>query len=199
MRRFWSRHLRPKGIPAKVVNAGVGGNSTTDARARFEKDVLAHKPNLVIIQFGLNDATVNVWTNPPATQPPVSAQQYEENLRYFIRTLKGRGAEIIMMTPNMRRWTEKAKKMYGKPPYRPDDPEGFNVVVTQYADIVRRVARQEKTPLVDVYNAFRAYGKKPGQSIGDLLVDAEHPNSKGHQLIAKLLLASPPLEIKRGH
>ena len=89
--------------------------------------------------------------------------------------------------------------MYGKPPYRPDDPEGFNVVVTQYADIVRRVAHQEKTPLVDVYNAFRAYGKKPGQSIGDLLVDAEHPNSKGHQLIAKLLLASPPLEMKRGH
>ena len=95
------RAFAAKGIPAKVVNAGVGGNSTTDARARFEKDVLAHKPNLVIIQFGLNDATVNVWTDPPATQPPVSAQQYEENLRYFVKTLKCRGAEIIMMTPNM--------------------------------------------------------------------------------------------------
>src|SRR5690606_6751766 len=47
--------LPAAGQPATVVNAGVGGNSTTDARARFERDVLAHDPDLAIIQFGLND------------------------------------------------------------------------------------------------------------------------------------------------
>lgn len=185
--------LATKGIAAKVVNAGVGGNTTADARARFERDVLAHKPDLAIIQFGLNDAAVDVWKNPPATQPRVSAEEYEKNLRYFVNTLKTRGAEIILMTPNASQWTEKTKQMYGKPPYQPDDPDGFNVLVSRYAEIVRQVARAEKVPLIDVYAAFQAYGKEPGQSIGDLLLDAEHPNSKGHQLVAELLLATQPL------
>jgi len=38
-----------------VVNSGVGGNSTREAMARFEKDVLAHNPDYVILEFGGNN------------------------------------------------------------------------------------------------------------------------------------------------
>lgn len=188
--------LADKGISAKVVNAGIGGNTTTDGRKRFEKDVLARKPNLVILQFGLNDAAVNVWENPPATKPTISPQEYEKNLLYFVEKLKASGAEIILMTPNGCRWTKQLKQLYGKPPHRPDDPDGYNVWVSRYADIVRDVARRENLTLIDVYAALQAYGKQPGQSMDDLLLDGMHPNSKGHALIAKMLLASKPLADK---
>ena len=186
--------LSAKNVPAKVINAGAPGNTTADARARFDKDVLAHHPSLVIIQFGINDSAVDVWKSPPATVSRVSRQQYEANLRYFVRTLKSRGTKVILMTPNPLRWTEEMRKMYGKAPYQPDNPDGYNVLLTSYAGIVRRLAHEEKAPLIDVYQAFVAYGKEPRHSVDDLLLDGIHPNAKGHGLVAELLLQSPNLK-----
>ncbi len=111
----------------RVINAGISGNTTEMARARFDKDVLAHKPAIAIIQFGINDSAVDVWKKPPATQPRVAPERYEANLRHFVETLKSRDARVILMTPNPLRWTPKLKQMYGKPPYKPDDPDGFNI------------------------------------------------------------------------
>ena len=39
----------------KVINSGVSGDTTWDAKLRFKKDVLDHNPDLVIIQLGVND------------------------------------------------------------------------------------------------------------------------------------------------
>ena len=186
-----------KGFSASVINAGVGGNTTADARARFEKDVLAHNPRLVVIQFGLNDAAVDVWQKPPATSPRVSLKQYEANLRYFVETLRKRGAEVVLMTPNPCCWSETMRRLYGKPPYQPENPDGCNVLVRRYAEAVRQVARDEKVALIDIYDVFHEYGKTSGRSISDLMLpDGIHPNSKGHERIAELLLASQPIAAK---
>lgn len=40
--------------PIKVINRGIGGEEETDMIARFERDVLAEKPDLVIWQVGSN-------------------------------------------------------------------------------------------------------------------------------------------------
>jgi lysophospholipase L1-like esterase len=183
-----------KGIPLKVVNAGIGGNNTNQGRARFEKDVITQHPSWVIIQFGLNDAAVDVHLNPPATEPRVSEKRYEENLRYFVQTLKANNAKSVLMTPNPGRWTEATRKLYGKPPYQPEDPDGYNVLVRRYAEIVRHIAEQEKVPLIDVYGVFQTYNKQPGQSMDQLmLADGIHPNTQGHEIIAKLLLETIPI------
>ncbi|MDX2013207.1 MAG: SGNH/GDSL hydrolase family protein [Myxococcaceae bacterium] len=39
------------------INAGVGGNTAEDAVARLDVDVLAHKPTVVFVNFGMNDAS----------------------------------------------------------------------------------------------------------------------------------------------
>ena len=104
----------------RVINAGVGGNTTEMARKRFEADVLSHRPRIAIIQFGINDAAVDVWKTPPATQPRVSLERYEANLRHFVETLKSSHALVVLMTPNPLRWTPKLKEMYGRPPYQPE-------------------------------------------------------------------------------
>lgn len=182
------KELPQRGGPVKVINAGVPGNTTADGRARFERDVLAHKPQLVVIQFGINDSTANVWANPPELESRITLKDFGQNLRYFLRTLRERGVKVILMTPNPMRWTAELKKLYGKPPYDLTDADGFNKTLRPYAEEVRRIARAEKVPLVDVFLAFEEQGKKPGGSIDALLLDGMHPNEKGHRLIADRLI-----------
>lgn len=181
------RDLPKKGIQAEIINAGIGGNTTADAKGRFEKDVLDRHPDIVVIQFGINDSTVDVWKKPPATQSRVKKDQYAKTLEHFVDTLR-KDCKVILMTPNPIRWTPTLRGIYGKPPYRPDDSDGFNVTLGPYADCVRAVAKNKKVPLVDVYAAFQAYGHVKGQSVDDLLLDGMHPNDKGHRLVADLLI-----------
>jgi lysophospholipase L1-like esterase len=182
------RELPAKGVPVEIVNAGIGGNTTQMAVGRFEKDVLAKNPDLVVIQFGINDSCVDVWKTPPATESRVSKDKYIQNLEKLIETLKSRKCSVILMTPNQMCWTPKLKGMYGKPPYSPDDPGGFNITLREYAQAVRELAEELKVPLVDVYTAYSTYGKVEKQSVNDLLLDGMHPNDKGHRIVADLLI-----------
>ena len=44
-------------LEATMINAGISGNTTPAGLARMDRDVLAHKPQLVTIMFGMNDVT----------------------------------------------------------------------------------------------------------------------------------------------
>ena len=88
-----------------MINAGVRGNNTEDAARRFQKDVLDNKPDLVVLQFGINDSAVDVWKQPPADKPRVDLKNFRNHLQYFISTLKSRGVKVVLMTPNPLRWT----------------------------------------------------------------------------------------------
>jgi lysophospholipase L1-like esterase len=176
------------GIQAEIINAGAGGNTTDDARLRFDRDVLDRRPNLAVIQFGINDSAIDVWKHPPSTEPRVTIEQYVRNLEHFADALQAAKCEVILMTPNPVRWTSSLKLHYGKPPYRPDDPDGFNGLLGQYAEAVRRLAQKRKLPVVDVYAAFEAYGHDKNHSMDDLLLDGMHPNAKGQRLVADLLI-----------
>lgn len=183
-----ARELPAKGIPAEIVNAGIGGNTTQMAVNRFEKDVLEKNPDLVVIQFGINDSAIDVWKNPPETEPRVSKERYIQNLEKIIETLKARKCGVILMTPNQMCWTQRLKENYGKPPYDTNDLDGFNVTLREYAQAVREIAAKQKVPLVDVYAAYTAYGKVENQSVNNLLLDGMHPNDKGHRIVADLLI-----------
>ena len=181
--------LLARGIPAEIVNSGIGGSTTEHSRARFKRDVLDHDPDLVVIMLGGNDSAVDVWKKPPATGPRVTKKRYAENLHYFIKTLKARGAKVILMAPPPFRWTPKLKRLYGKPPYDVNDPWGFSLHLSDYCRAVRAVAREEGVPLVDVFKAFLEYDRGEGQSVDDLLLDGMHPNDEGHRIVAELLAA----------
>lgn len=180
--------LPAKDHPVLVVNAGVGGHNTNHARSRFERDVLAQQADIVVIQFGINDAAVDVWKKPAATNPRVSLEIFEKNLQHFVRTLKSRKARVVLMTPNPLRWTPKMRELYGQPPYDAQDPDGFNILLKHYAEKVRDLSRTEDVPVIDVYQLFEDYGSHEGQTVSDLLLDGIHPNARGHQLIADRLM-----------
>lgn len=176
--------LQSIGSSMGVHNAGIGGNTTTQALARLGKDVLAHKPRVVVIQFGINDSCVDVWKTPPATEPRVPLATYEANLRALIADVRKAGAKPILMTTNPIRWTPKLKDLYGKPPYRPDAVDGFEQpMLPRYNDTVRKLAAELNVPLIDVRAAY-----DKAESIDDLLLDGMHPNDRGHQLVAEMLV-----------
>lgn len=180
------RELPGRKMPATVINAGVGGNTTRAGRARFERDVLKHRPDVVVLQFGINDSAVDVWRKPPATAPRVPREEYIDNLRYFIRQLKAANTRVIVMTPNPLRWTAKLKQLYGRQPYDTTDEDGFNTMLRDYAAAVRQLAAAEQVTLVDIDLVFRRWKGEGG--IDALLLDGMHPNAAGHRLIADRLL-----------
>ena len=171
----------------RVINAGVGGNTTEMGRKRFEQDVLRHQPHIAIIQFGINDAAVDVWKTPPATDPRVSLERYKANLRHFVQTLKSKNTHVVLMTSNPVRWTPKLRELYGKPPYQPENADEFNGPLVPYCETVCQVAREEGAELLDMQQAFVEQAKKRGVTVDSLLSDGVHPNDGGHRIEADLL------------
>jgi lysophospholipase L1-like esterase len=182
------KELPTYGITGMIVNAGIPSNTSLQGYNRLQSDVLDYNPDLVIVQFGINDAAVDVWKNPPATEPRVSLNDYIHNMTNIVQDIKATGSKVILMTPNPCRWTEILLTYYGYEPYDPEDPMGFNVMLTDYAQAVRDLAVSEDVPLVDVYSSFVAYNDVVGQSMDDLLADGMHPNYLGHEIIGDALI-----------
>lgn len=184
----YSDILRSELKNVNVINAGIGGNTTDHAKKRFERDVISLAPDLVIIQFGNNDAAVDVWKDPPATGPRVKLDEYVKNINEMIAALKKRDVKIILVTPLPTRWTPKLKDMYGKPPYDPSDPNGFNYLKKEYIAALRKIAAHNRIPLIDLYSEYFKYDKRKGQAMDELFTDGMHPNSAGHRIEAGLLM-----------
>jgi len=183
--------LVKQGSDLMVVNSGVSSDTTDRARSRLQEHVLELKPKLAVIQFGMNDAAIDVWKNPPAKKPRVPIDRYEENLRWMADQLKKGGAKIVFMTAAPVRWTDTLRKLYGKSPYNVNDPLGFEkAALEKYNDIVRKLAKELNVPLVDVYAIFEEHAKTTGQPVDTLLVPTgiSAANDRGHEVINKALL-----------
>ena len=76
--------LKHEGRKVRVINAGVSGDTTHDGLTRL-KDLLRHRPDLVIIQFGANDLYSGL-----------SADQVRTNLVRMIDMSRSLGAEVLL-------------------------------------------------------------------------------------------------------
>jgi lysophospholipase L1-like esterase len=77
--------LRP-GLQLDVVNSGRNADTIPGNIARFERDVFAHAPDLVIWQVGTNDVT---WLE--------SNDSLTQKISDGIRALKASGADVVVM------------------------------------------------------------------------------------------------------
>ena len=66
-------------------NPSVNGNTTKDALNRMSHDIESHVPNVVYIQFGLNDA--NFWETDMGL-PRISRRLFKANLQEIARRLQ---------------------------------------------------------------------------------------------------------------
>lgn len=72
------------------VNAGVAGDTTSAGLARIERDVLAHRPRLTVVEFGGNDFLRRV---------PLQATL--DNLEAMVKALIARGSMVVILEVNV--------------------------------------------------------------------------------------------------
>jgi lysophospholipase L1-like esterase len=150
------------GAEVVVVNAGISGNSTDDALKRLDRDVLAHRPHLVTVMFGLNDMV------------RVPLDKFRANLATIVRKCRAAGAEVLLCTPNS------VLESPGRPSKK----------LLEYCEALRATARQEKVPVCDCYAAYDAVRTRDYPSWRLLLSDEIHPNMDGHKLTAEEICRS---------
>jgi lysophospholipase L1-like esterase len=80
---------------AEFINRGISGETTAQMRMRFEQDVLALDPDLVILQLGINDLTgIGVM---PERQSEI-ALQCASNIQFFVDQLAARNVRVILLS-----------------------------------------------------------------------------------------------------
>ena len=158
----------------ELIGAGISGNKVPDLQKRLDADVLAKNPDLVFIYIGIND--VWHWSHPCCKdkQGGTTKENYEAGLRDLVKRVKAKGARIVMCTPTV----------IGE---KPDGTNAPDKMLDEYADITRKVARENNLPVCDLRKAFISYLKiknKENASKGVLTTDEVHLNAAGNAFLA---------------
>jgi len=145
-----------------VIVTAIGGENAESGAARFAADVLCHKPDVVTIDYALNDRQLGL-------------ARAEQAWRSMIEAAVAKDIKVILLTPThdimSRRW--------GDPMWATELPK--------HTDQVARLAAEYGVALADSYGAFQKYIDQGGE-VTDLLSHINHPNRQGHQLVVRELL-----------
>jgi lysophospholipase L1-like esterase len=120
-----------------VHNRGIGGQNSRQARARFEQDVVALKPDYVLIYFGLNDTL-----NEPAF---VSIEEFVENLTWMVARSRQAGIVPVLCTIHAVEETALLKR-HKRESYGQEGPNGR---IGRYNDAIRKLAADQHVLLAD--------------------------------------------------
>lgn len=90
------RFFDANGHKIKVVNRGVGGNTTDDLVLRFEKECRPIKPDMVIFGIGINDTKYMGKSNPESIIP---INRLRENIQKLIDQAKKITQKVIFIGP----------------------------------------------------------------------------------------------------
>jgi len=175
---------------ASVINAGIPGQTSTQAIGRLDSDVLGRSPDLCIVAFGMND---HVCKAPDTPKTPLA--QFKENLRTICSRLKAKGITAVLCTVHPIIEGNSTAYYYARHPkewYR--NPPGAQARIEMYNEAIREAARLEGAALADVA-AHWSKAIAGGCRLEDLLLTAEnfgkddgvHPNAKGHRLYAECI------------
>ena len=151
----------------RVINMGIGGNTSRDVRERYVRDALELRPDYVTVMIGIND----IWRRMISVndrENQISLDEYRESIDWICRKTVGCAEGMFLLSPifmntnphdEMRTWTETYRQELKK------TASGYANV--EYLDIQERFDRY-----------FQHYHYSAMAS------DAVHPNHVGHMIIA---------------
>lgn len=163
----------------KVINAGIGGNTTSDLLKRIKSDVLDKKPNLVIMMVGTNDML--------NTRKLLGYDEYTSNLQELIKEIKSNGSDLVLMSPipadSTYLYLRLKKELFQENP---------NQKIDNVSKIIKNLAMENEVYFYDINTAFKALNLPQHNS--DLFFrnqknsnkkDGVHPTALGYRFIAQ--------------
>ncbi len=149
----------------KLIEASVDGP--------FKRDVLAFKPTVVTINFGMNDHNYEAFRED-------IFKAYIRGQTHMTRTLTTNGVRVVLMTP------QPIEPRSGDP-----SADKRNMAIRKFADGLKQVAAKEGALFLDQFDPYMAIMRREhalnvGASIGG--GDEIHPAPSGHTLMAAIIL-----------
>lgn len=151
-------------------NRGISGNKVTDLEARWQKDTLDLKPDLLSVLVGINDSASVVFNR----QPVVSVAKYGEVYQSLLDQTRQQFPEILMVLCNpFLLPVGKAK----------DNLLAYKADLEQRQTIVKNLASAYNAVFVDFQAVF---DKACHRAAADYWIwDGVHPTVAGHELMAR--------------
>lgn len=153
----------------EVLNCGISGNRVVDLLARWKKDCLNLKPDVLTILIGVNDVWHELnWGN------GVRAEVFEQVYRILLK-------ETLAALPDVKIILMGAYVTHGSA--TDGNWEVFDSEVRARREITRKMAEEFRLGYVDLQEVFdRAQeNTEPERWSGD----GVHPTAAGHELIAR--------------
>lgn len=144
----------------------TGGHTVPDLLKRVDKDVIAKRPTVVVIQIGCNDAR------------RIPKDAFKTSLEELIDKLQKEKIRVVQCT-----LTSVGERHDGT---NPDDAK-----LDAFAAVEREVAGAKGVPLNDLRRAFVAHWKAnnpDNRPSGVLTYDGNHFNDAGHRFVARQML-----------
>ena len=150
----------------EVINRGISGNRTTELAARWQKDCLDLKPDMLTILLGVND-TWRRYDRDLLTTP----ETFEKNYRYLLDSAKQSlpNTKILLMVPFLL-------------PVRPEW-ETWREDLDPKKNIVKKLAIEYGTDLLALDGLLARMCTKAVSSHWS--ADGVHPTDAGHSVIAR--------------
>ncbi|WP_187260673.1 SGNH/GDSL hydrolase family protein [Pontibacter beigongshangensis] len=142
-----------------VIITAIGGEYAEKGQPRLATDVLPHKPDVLFIDYALNDMGPGLERSKVAWEKMI-----EEALRHNIK--------VILVTPS---------------PDQRQDLKNPDNKLAQHAKQIRALAAKYRVGLADPYAEFEKIAKTEG-TVEPYMSHVNHPNQRGHTVIAEELL-----------
>lgn len=151
------------------LNAGWGGDTAPGGVQRLDRDVLALKPTVVTICYGMNDGRYT----PPTDEIRTT---FVTGMKELVSRLKAAGVRIVLLTPGM-----------------VDENVAPHLAVANYnrgglrilADEVLKLATEEQLPVADLHKLMNeVYDRARAADPKFAMSDGVHPDPAGHLVMA---------------
>ncbi len=165
----------------EVNNVGISGNKSTDMIARFQKDVMDMKPDMLTISVGVNDVWHGFYDNHPMGDGPraVPLEEYRKLVEKMVTQAEKQGIRVVMLSTTV---------IYE------DLSNRENAKASKYNAALRDIARKHHLAFCDYQKPFRALIKTYRDTTGGrdnlLTGDGVHMNPEGNKVMAHTLLST---------
>lgn len=146
---------------ATVINSAGPGQNSQWGLANLNERVIAHQPDLVLIEFSYNDAHEKF---------KLTVEQGAKNLDAIVRGIKAKrpSCDIVLQVMNAN-WDGNSDKR----------PMSSRPQLTAFNDNYRAYAKANNLPLIDHFPAWQELKDKDPERFHTFVPDGTHPTKEG--------------------